>query len=312
LVPKLYPRIQLAYARVCHVSFVSFLPIFALIIWINNIDPSYAEVSTATRSLQELINSLPESTDIDTTTDPAPTTKDNTNTIDSGRTNNLQFCKTKNTNMESTESQKGSARCILPNENEISASYLSGNSLIFCRTGLVLPLPCVGTENDDIIYGARTTEEIFALGGNDMVFANAADTRMFGGNDDDLIVAGPGNDLVDGGPNDDVLLAGAGSDLLIGGTGNDKLFNGAGTAVMYGGKGANHFDCSLSALGLARSVVMDYNPANGDTISGPCKIVNTIGDSNDIPKQLPQKTLPDTGETSSSNNEVIAGSLIGN
>jgi Ca2+-binding RTX toxin-like protein len=76
---------------------------------------------------------------------------------------------------------------------------------------------------------------------------------------------------------------------LAGGNGNDKLFNGAGTAVMYGGKGANHFDCSLSALGLARSVVMDYNPSNGDTISGPCKIVNTIGNNGDS-----SVTLPDT------------------
>jgi hypothetical protein len=37
---------------------------------------------------------------------------------------------------------------------------------------------------------------------------------------------------------------------------------------MYGGQGANHFDCSVSALGLAKSAVMDYNPYNGDTISG--------------------------------------------
>ena len=82
---------------------------------------------------------------------------------------------------------------------------------------------------------------------------------------------------------------------------------------MYGGKGANHFDCSLSALGLARSVVMDYNPSNGDTISGPCKIVNNLSDgSSERIKNIPQDTLPDTGETSSSsNNEIIAGSLIG-
>ena len=91
------------------------------------------------------------------------------------------------------------------------------NGLIFCQSSLVLPIPCVGTQDDNIIYGARTTEEIIAVGGNDIVFANQADTRMLGGKDDDLLVAGSGNDLVDGGPNDDVLLAGTGSDLLIGG-----------------------------------------------------------------------------------------------
>ena len=65
----------------------------------------------------------------------------------------------------------------------------------------------------------------------------------------------------------------------------------------------NHFDCSLSALGLARSVVMDYNPSNGDTISGPCKIVNTIGNNGDS-----TITLPDTEETTST--EVIPGSRL--
>ena len=98
----------------------------------------------------------------------------------------------------------------------------------------------------------------------------------------------------------DIIVKG----LLAGGNGNDKLFNGAGTAVMFGGKGANHFDCSLSALGLARSVVMDYNPTNGDTISGPCKIVNTIGNNGDS-----SITLPDTGETTTT--EVIPGTQIG-
>ena len=41
--------------------------------------------------------------------------------------------------------------------------------------------------------------------------------------------------------------------------------------------GANHFDCPISLLGLARAVVLDYNPDNGDTIAGQCKIVNTVG-----------------------------------
>lgn len=72
---------------------------------------------------------------------------------------------------------------------------------------------------------------------------------------------------------------------------------------MYGGKGANHFHCSLSALGLARSVVMDYNPSSEDTIAGPCKIVNTMGNNGDS-----SITLPDTGETSTT--ETIPGTQI--
>jgi Ca2+-binding RTX toxin-like protein len=164
-------------------------------------------------------------------------------------------------------------------------------------------VPCVGTNDDDIMFcGIRS--RAFALDGDDLVYGGGLGDQVYGGKGDDLLIAGAGKSLLDGGPNDDVLMGGLGNNLLAGGNGNDKLFNGAGTSVMYGGKGANHFDCSLSALGLARSVVMDYNPSNGDTLSGPCKIVNTIGNSGDS-----SITLPDTGETSST--EVIPGTTIG-
>ena len=173
-------------------------------------------------------------------------------------------------------------------------------------------VPCTGTNDDDIMFcGIRS--RAFALDGDDLVYGGGLGDQVYGGEDDDLLIAGAGKSLLDGGPNDDVLMGGLGSNLLTGGDGNDKLFNGAGTAVMYGGKGANHFDCSLSALGLARSVVMDYNPSNGDTISGPCKIVNNLSDdSSKGIKGIPQDTLPDTGETSGgSNNGIVASSLIG-
>jgi hypothetical protein len=38
-------------------------------------------------------------------------------------------------------------------------------------------------------------------------------------------------------------------------------------------------------LGLARAIVLDYNPDKGDTIAGVCKVVNTV-------------TADDTGEES--------------
>ena len=60
---------------------------------------------------------------------------------------------------------------------------------------------------------------------------------------------------------------------------------------MFGGPGANHFEMWTVSHRTCQSVVMDYNPANGDTISGPCKIVNTIGNGN---TEIPQVTLPDT------------------
>jgi hypothetical protein len=279
----------------------------------NNIHTSYAQPSATSNPLESLIPSTPTAIGTGDLSSPVSSSRVNeiTNIIDNPGSSNFQLCIARNINSGSITSQLGSSRCSLSNEERDSMLSVSGQSLLFCPSAILLPLPCIGTEDDDIIYGARTTEEILALAGNDMVFANSADTKMFGGKDDDLLVAGPGNDLVDGGPNNDVLLAGTGSDLLVGGKGNDKLFNGAGTAIMYGGKGANHFDCSLSALGLARSVVMDYNPSKGDTIAGPCKIVNNLSsDSTDVPKDISKETLPDTGE-SASNNEIIAGAVAG-
>ena len=178
-------------------------------------------------------------------------------------------------------------------------------------------LPCIGTDDDDIIY-AGIREQVFAEDGNDIVYGGGLSDQVYGGNDDDLLIAGPGKTLIDGGPDDDVLLAGLGNALLAGGSGNDKLFGGTGTAVMYGGKGANHFECPLSALGLARSIVMDYNPSNGDTISGFCKIVNTQGnDNSNTIDGIPTVTLPDSGETgsntdsSSTSSPIIPGTTIG-
>ena len=137
---------------------------------------------------------------------------------------------------------------------------------------------CIGTDDDDIIYGGAN-EQVFALDGNDMIFGGL-DNRLYGGKNDDIVLAGAGHNLLDGGPGEDTLLGGIGNDLLTGGKGNDKLFAGTGDSVVDGGDGANHFDCPVSVLGLARAIVLDYNPDNGDTISGQCKIINTIGDPN--------------------------------
>jgi hypothetical protein len=279
-----------------------------------NANSANAQEPDGKNALQTLIPSSMGLPDIDALTNPSTTSirlNEVRNIIDNPGNNNKQFCFSRNINSGITSSI-GTSSCELSTERGDTLSSLGRDALIFCPPSILLPIPCVGTEDDDIIYADRTTNEIIALRGNDIVFANSADTRIYGGKDDDLLIAGPGNDLVDGGPNDDVLLAGAGSDLLVGGKGNDKLFNGAGTAVMYGGKGANHFDCSLSALGLARSVVMDYNPSKGDTIAGPCKLVNTLdnSDNSERTKGIPQTPLPDTGEMSSEgSNEIIAGLL---
>jgi len=80
------------------------------------------------------------------------------------------------------------------------------------------------------------------------------------------------------GDGNDVLAGGVGNDLLVGGSGNDQFLAGLGSTIMEGGTGSNSFDCGVAP---GKSIVLDYNPDNGDTISGQCKIVNNIG--TDIP-----------------------------
>ncbi len=133
---------------------------------------------------------------------------------------------------------------------------------------------CVGTNNDDIIRGG-SNEQVFGRNGDDMIFGGLS-SQLYGGKQDDIILTGAGSNIVDGDSGDDTILGSLGNDLLTGGTGSDKLFAGTGDTIMKGDSGANHFDCPLSMLGLARAMVLDYNPDKGDTIAGVCKIVNTV------------------------------------
>jgi Ca2+-binding RTX toxin-like protein len=150
---------------------------------------------------------------------------------------------------------------------------------------------CVGTNGNDIIYGGAN-DQIFGLGGNDIIYGGS-DNQIYGGKGNSILVAGTGNNLLDAGSGDDVLLGGPGNDLLVGGKGNDKIFGGGGNSIMFGGSGAVHFDCPTSTNGNTKAVVMDYNPAHGDSISGTCKIVNTVS-SNNPGTNIPQVTVPST------------------
>lgn len=149
---------------------------------------------------------------------------------------------------------------------------------------------CIGTNDDDLIHGGAK-EQVFGLKGDDMIFGGL-DNQLYGGGGDDLVFASAGHTMVDGGTGDDTLMGGIGNDYIVGGKGDDKLFAGTGDSVLDGGQGANHFDCPLSLLGLARTVVLDYNPHNGDTIAGQCKVVNTVG-SGGSSEDVPDIDIPD-------------------
>ena len=54
---------------------------------------------------------------------------------------------------------------------------------------------------------------------------------------------------------------------------------------------------------------MDYNPNEGDTITGKCKLVNTVGNTqnaNNNNTNIPNINLPDTGDTTEDNSNVLS------
>ena len=129
-----------------------------------------------------------------------------------------------------------------------------------------------GGKNNEIIYSLSGIDQVNAKDGNDIIYGGAGDDRLYGGKGDDIVTSGVGSNLLDGGPGNDVVIAGAGNNLIVGGDGNDVLMAGAGATIMNGGAGMNTFDC-----GIGKGIILDYNPDNGDTIAGQCKIINNIG-----------------------------------
>jgi hypothetical protein len=192
--------------------------------------------------------------------------------------------------------------------NKIGNLAVAPTSVRFGNTITCSPMvACFGTNGNDII-NAGAGEQVFALDGNDILYG-ALNNQLYAGAGNDIIECSSGHCIADGGSGDDVLLGGLSPAFLTGGNGDDKLYAGPGDTTMVGGNGADHFDCPLSVSGLSRSIVLDYNPSQGDTISGMCKIVNTIGSANSN-NNIPGATLPDTGNTatsSSTNPAVLSG-----
>lgn len=163
-------------------------------------------------------------------------------------------------------------------QSKCIAEGLTGGDGIKERGRLIIGTNCndkiKGNNKDEIIYTLAGTDRVFAKGGNDIIYGGPGTDRLYGEKGDDIINAGVGGNLLDGGPGNDVLAGGAGNDLEVGGSGDDQLLAGLGSTIMEGGTGSNSFDCGLVP---AKSIVLDYNPDNGDTISGQCKIVNNVG-----------------------------------
>jgi Ca2+-binding RTX toxin-like protein len=207
-------------------------------------------------------------------------------------------------NISDIISEIGDRGCVID-------SIRGGSSDVEEDNALIIGTNCDDTieadNKDNIIYAKGGDDLVYSEAGNDIVFGGTGSDRLYGGNDDDLMMGGAGNVLVDGGNGNDVILPGAGEGLLVGGDGNDKIFAGPVNTIMYGGKGADTFDCPLPVAGLARSIVMDYNPTNGDTLTGQCKVMNTIGNSKS--GDISSLVLPDTQDSEGSSNSIIPNAI---
>jgi Ca2+-binding RTX toxin-like protein len=100
-------------------------------------------------------------------------------------------------------------------------------------TVLLVPvggLPFDGTNNDDVIIGTSTRDDIRAQAGDDIVCS-------LGGNDD--VRGGGGEDSIFGDDGRDDLRGEAGGDFVSGGAQNDDLRGGSSADVLNGGGGTN-------------------------------------------------------------------------
>ncbi len=109
----------------------------------------------------------------------------------------------------------------------ISGSLLNLKDYLLNYTGSMVTN---GSEFNDTINGiiiGSSSDEIFALAGDDIVH---------GGEGDDYIEGGSGNDFLYGDAGDDDLYGGSGDDVLDGGESDDQLYGGDGNDVyIYSG-----------------------------------------------------------------------------
>jgi Ca2+-binding RTX toxin-like protein len=136
-----------------------------------------------------------------------------------------------------------------------------------------------GTECNDIIIGCpinrgtsgtgcSSGDTIRGLERHDVLQGSSGDDTLYGDEGNDELSSLDGNDRLYGGPNDDILMASFGGDFLVGDEGRDELYGGPDDDVLIGGPGPDYFDC-----GDGYDIIIDFNPANGDTHADNCEVV---------------------------------------
>jgi RTX calcium-binding nonapeptide repeat (4 copies) len=102
---------------------------------------------------------------------------------------------------------------------------------------------CLGTQDDDLIYGTRLGEGLNGSGGDDTMYGRGGYDQMYGDKGRAITESShPGNDTLYGGRSRDELNGGVGEDTLRGGEGDDVLLDGEfGDDTLYGGLGGDYF-----------------------------------------------------------------------
>jgi hypothetical protein len=118
-------------------------------------------------------------------------------------------------------------------------------------------------------------------------------------------------------PGNNIFIGGGGETIMVGVNGNDQFFAGSnnlfdgGADIMIGGSGANYFDCGPNGNG----VILDFNPAKGDTKSPSCKYVITTYSNNIFGPGIPDNITGTRGSVSqsvqNSNESDLLGFLLG-
>jgi RTX calcium-binding nonapeptide repeat (4 copies) len=159
------------------------------------------------------------------------------------------------------------------------------SNLIVTPSCVVACPPIIGTQRGAVIIATSTVDaSIYGVGGNNVLQCGQGSCKAVAGPGNNVLLGSTSqttdNNRLYGGAGNDIFIGGIGSTLMVGGkVGNDQFYGGTGHDVMIGGRGANYFDCGLNGNG----VILNFNPAKGDTKAPNCRFVITVNSNNNYP-----------------------------
>jgi len=175
-------------------------------------------------------------------------------------------------------------------QNVIPGLNIPSNLIVSPSCSVNCP-PIIGTQRGAVIVATSTIDaSLYGIGGNNVIQCGQGACKGVAGPGNNVLLGSTSqttdNNRLYGGAGNNIFIGGIGSTIMVGGkVGNDQFYGGTGHDVMIGGRGANYFDCGLNGNGL----ILNFNPAKGDTKAPNCKFVITVGTGS-----YPGSTLPPT------------------